>query len=83
MKYTVLVVGLMVTVNTFAGLITFDLKDDPSVYSLLDNQVSGSVTNSGLIVTLTASEGELNRAIAGFGINGPGTDDTEGLNSNQ
>lgn len=83
MKYAVWFVGLTCTFNAFAGLVTFDLLGDPSVYSLLDNQVSGSVTNSGLIVTVTASDGVLNRTSSGFGVNGAGTDDTDGLNAGQ
>lgn len=83
MKYTVWFVGLMCTFNAFGGLITFDLLGDAAVYSLLDNQVSGSVTNSGLIVTVTASDGVLNRTDSAFGINGPGTDDTDAFNAGQ
>ena len=83
MKYAVWFVGLTCTFNVFAGLATFDLHGDASVYSLLDNQASGSVTNGGLVVTLTASDGVLNRTSLGFGINGAGTDDTDGINAGQ
>ena len=83
MKYAVWFVGLTCTFNAFAGLVTFDLLGDSSVYSLLDNESSGSVTNSGLVVTVTASDGVLNRTSSGFGVNGAGTDDTDGLNAGQ
>lgn len=83
MKKAVFVAGLMCVVNSFAVLIDFNLKDDASVYSLLDNQGSGSVTNGGLIVTFTASDGVMNRTTSGFGINGAGTDDTDALNAGQ
>ena len=83
MKYAVWFVGLTCTFNAFAGLVTFDLLGDASVYSLLDNQLSGSVTNSGLVVTVSASDGVLNRTSSGFGLNGAGTDDTDGLNAGQ
>jgi len=73
----------MSAVNVMAGLITFDLKDDAAVYALLDDKASGSVTNTGLIVTLTASDGVMNRTSSGFGVNGTGTDDTDGLNAGQ
>ena len=76
-------VGLGFAVNTFGSLITFDLFGDFPTYSLLDNQASGSITNGGLIATLTASEGVLNRTAGGFGINGVGTDDTDALNAGQ
>lgn len=83
MKKTVSAIIIMSAVNAMAGLITFDLKDDAAVYSLLDNQASASVTNNGLAVTLTASDGVMNRTSLGFGINGPGTDDTDALNAGQ
>ncbi len=72
-----------VTTSTFATLVDFDLRNNVAIYSVLDNQSSGAVTNGGIIATLTASEGTLNRTVDGFGINGPGTDDTDALNSNQ
>ena len=83
MKNSVLVVGLMCAVNSFAVLVNFNLKADALVYSLLDNKGSGSVTNGGLIVTLTTSNGVMNRTTSGFGINGAGTDDTDALNAGQ
>ena len=83
MKKSVVVLGMMFAVNAFSSLLSFNLKDDAAVYGLLDNKVSGSVTNSGLIVTVTASDGVLNRTSSGFGVNGAGTDDTDALNSGQ
>lgn len=77
------VVFLGVAANTFGSLVTFDLLGDPAIYTQLDNQGSGSVTNGGLIATLTASEGVLNRTTGGFGINGVGSDDTDALNTGQ
>ena len=77
------IIGLGFAVNTFGSLVTFDLLGDFPTYSLLDNQASGSVTNGGLIATLSASEGVLNRTAGGFGINGVGTDDTDALNTGQ
>jgi hypothetical protein len=79
----VAMVCLGVAANTFGNLIAFDLFGDPAIYSVLHHQVSGSVTNSGLIATLTASEGWLNRSTAGFGINGVGSDETSALNAGQ
>ena len=69
--------------NIFASLIVFDLLGDPAIYSKLDNSASASVTNGGVLATLTASEGVLNRTASGFGINGVGSDDTEALNLGQ
>jgi len=83
MKKLVVVIGMMFAVNAFAGLVSFDLKNDAAVYGLLDNKMSGSVTNGGLIVTVTASDGVLNRTASGFGVNGAGTDDTDALNADQ
>jgi hypothetical protein len=74
---------MMCAVSSFASLINFDLKDEISIYSVLDGKVSGSVTNSGVIVTVSASDGVLNRTASGFGINGTGSDDTDALNSGQ
>jgi hypothetical protein len=70
-------------VNSFGSLATFDLLNDSAVYSVLDNQMSASVTNGGLVATLTASDGVLNRTSLGFGVNGSGTDDTDGMNAGQ
>ena len=75
--------GLGLAANTFGGLILFDLSNNPDIYLLLDNKASGSITNGGVIATLTASEGMLNRTTSGFGINGIGTDDTDALNADQ
>lgn len=83
MKKVAFVVGFMCAVNAVAGLLGFDLKGDAAVYGLLDGKVSGSVTNSGLIVTVTASDGVLNRTSSGFGTNGAGADDTDALNVGQ
>ncbi|MDF7825405.1 hypothetical protein P4B35_15370 [Pontiellaceae bacterium B12227] len=59
--------------------VVFDLLDDSAIYSVLDDQPSGLVTNGGILATLTASEGVLNRTQDGFGINDPYTDDTDAL----
>lgn len=83
MRKTAMCVGVMLAANVFADVLSFDLKGDAAVYGLLDDKMSGSVTNSGLIVTVTASDGVLNRTTSGFGVNGLGTDDTDGLNSGQ
>ncbi len=85
MKKTLLIAMVVAgfTASTFASLIVFDLLGDPSIYSELDNLASASVTNGGLVATLTASEGVLNRTTDGFGINGIGTDDTDALNLGQ
>jgi hypothetical protein len=83
MKKAVCVAVLMCVVDSFGTIMDFNLKDDESIYSLLDNKASGSVTNSGLIVTFTSSAGNMNRTSGGFGINGPGTDDTDALNAGQ
>lgn len=82
-KAWVLMGAVVVAVQVQASLISFDLLGDPAMYSALDDLVSGSVTNGGVIATLTASEGVLNRTADGFGINGPGADDTNELNLNQ
>ena len=74
---------LILSVVARAELVTFNLQSDSSVYSILDEQATGSVTNAGVIATLSASEGVMNRTTSGFGINGPGSDDTDALNSNQ
>ena len=81
--YSIAVVGAGFVMNTFAGLATFDLLNDSAIYTVLDNQASASVTNNGIIATFTASDGELNRTSSGFGVNGAGTDDTDGLNAGQ
>ena len=83
MKKEILVTGLLCAVSSFAEIIHFNIKDDPSIYGILDNKAVGSVTNDGLIVTFAASDGNLNRTSSGFGINGAGTDDTDGLNAGQ
>jgi len=75
------VIGL--AASSFSSVIVFDLLGDSSLYSLLDDRSSGSVTNSGLAATLSASDGVLNRTTDGFGINGIGTDDTDALNLGQ
>jgi hypothetical protein len=82
-KFALLAAALLVAIDGRAGLVGFDLKNDSSVYSRLDDRASGSVTNNGVIVTLTASDGVMNRTASGFGINAPGTDDTDALNSGQ
>jgi hypothetical protein len=66
-----------------AEMVTFELLGDETLYSLLDNKPFGSITNGGVVATLTASDGILNRTGSGFGINGIGSDDTDALNSNQ
>lgn len=83
MRKVLIIAGLLYAAGCCAEVLTFDFKGDASLYSLLDNQPSGSVTNGGLIVTLTASDGTLNRTSSGFGVNGAGTDDTDGLNAGQ
>lgn len=83
MKYRMIIAGLLVAVTSFAEMITFNLIDDAGIYTSLDNKASGSVTNGGVIVTVTASEGNLNRTSSGFGINGAGSDDTDGFNAGQ
>ena len=71
-------------IHSWGALVTFDLLNDSSLYTLLDDQASATVTNQGIIVTLTASDGVLNRTVDGFGINGSDTgDDTDALNKNQ
>lgn len=65
-------------------LVTFELLDDPTIYLNLDNLTTGSITNGGVVVTLTASDGVLNRTGSGFGVNGTATTgDTDALNANQ
>lgn len=83
MRTGILVVGLLTGLCASAEIITFNLANDPAVYLNLDDQISGSVTNGSLIVTITASEGVMNRTTSGFGINGEGTDDTDGFNAGQ
>jgi hypothetical protein len=83
MKKVILVAGLLYVGSSFGEIINFNLKDDPSLYDFLDNKAVGSVTNGGLVVTLSASDGSLNRTSSGFGINGVGTDDTDALNAGQ
>jgi hypothetical protein len=83
MKKGILVAGLLYAVSSFAEIINFNIKDDPSIYDLLDNKAVGSITNDELIVTFAASDGSLNRTSGGFGINGVGTDDTDALNAGQ
>lgn len=83
MRKTAMCVGVMLAANVFADVLSFDLKGDAAVYGLLDDKMSGSVTNSGLVVTVTASDGVLNRTSSGFGVNGAGTDDTDALNIGQ
>lgn len=63
--------------------VVFDLLSDSALYSILDDQASASVTNGGIIATLEASDGEMNRTASGFGINGVGSDDTDALNLDQ
>ena len=79
----VVLVGMGFAANSFGSLVTFDLLNDSTIYSVLDNQASASVTNGGIIATLTASDGVLNRTSLGFGMNGSGTDDTDGMNAGQ
>ena len=83
MKKIILVAVLLYAVSSFAEIINFNLKDDPSIYELLDNEAEGSITNDALIVTFAASDGNMNRTASGFGVNGAGTDDTDGLNAGQ
>ena len=85
MKKRVLTITLIwgCTLHLFAAVVQFDLKDDASLYQYLDDQSSATITNSGIIVTLTASEGVLNRTTSGFGVNDSGTDDTDALNQGQ
>ena len=83
MKKVILVAVLLYAVSSFAEIINFNLKDDPSIYELLDNEAQGSITNDALIVTFAASDGNMNRTASGFGVNGAGTDDTDGLNAGQ
>jgi hypothetical protein len=83
MKYIAFGAGLLIAVNSMAGLINFDLRNDPELYSKLDERSVGSVTNTGLVATFTASDGVLNRTASGFGVNGTGTDDTDALNTGQ
>ena len=71
------------SVSAFSDSINFDLLGDSAIYSHLDNQSTAIITNNGLIATFTASEGVMNRTTSGFGINGPGSDDTHGLNTSQ
>lgn len=75
---------LLSTVRFASGsLVAFELLNDSTIYSRLDGQPFGSVTNSGIIATLTASEGVLNRTSTGFGVNDSGSDDTDALNLGQ
>ncbi len=83
MKKAICVAVVGFAVNGFAGLITFDLLNDTTIYSVLDEQASASVTNGGIIATLSASDGVLNHTASGFGVNGAGSDDTDGLNAGQ
>jgi len=85
MKKSILAITIswMCLFHASAAVVQFDLKDDANIYTALDNQSSATVTNAGIVVTLTASEGVLNRTTSGFGINGPGTDDTDALNQGQ
>ena len=85
MKKIILLViaGIWFAGRSQASLVVFDLLGDSAIYSVLDDQASASVTNGGVVATLTASEGVLNRTTSGFGINDPGSDDTDALNSNQ
>jgi hypothetical protein len=77
-------VCLGVAANTFGNLITFDLFGDPAIYSLLDDQVSGSITNGGLVAMFSTADGEMNRTGSGFGINAFASgDDTDGLNTGE
>lgn len=73
----------MVPGKGWSDMVVFDLLEDSSIYSLLDDKVTGSVTNGGIVATLTASEGVMNRTTDGFGVNGEGTDDTDALNLGQ
>ncbi|MDZ8117322.1 hypothetical protein [Pontiella agarivorans] len=63
--------------------VVFDLLGNSAIYSVLDGQSTASVTNGSLIATLSSSEGTLNRTASGFGMNGPGSDDTDALNLDQ
>ncbi|MCF7817787.1 MAG: hypothetical protein K9M54_07880 [Kiritimatiellales bacterium] len=79
----VTLVGLGLVTSSFSNLVVFDMLDDPAIYLALDGKATASVTNGGVVVTFTASEGVLNRTASGFGINGPGADATDALNLGQ
>ncbi|MDF7799802.1 hypothetical protein P4C99_10015 [Pontiellaceae bacterium B1224] len=84
MKYLHIILLLVaLPIIGIADVVQFQLLDDAAIYTVLDDQASGTVTNGGIRVTLVASSGELNRTTSGFGINGPGTDDSDALNLDQ
>lgn len=86
MKKTVCiaVVFLGIAANTFASLVTFDLRNDSDVYTPLDNQTTGSATKGGVVATFSTADGEMNRTGNGFGVNAFASgDDTDGLNTGQ
>jgi len=59
--------------------VTFNFAEDEDLYGALDNQADPiTYTNSGLVATFTASDGEMNRTIDGFGLNATNfLDDTD------
>ncbi len=80
----IVMVCLGVAASTFGNLITFDLLGDSAIYLLLDDQVSGNVTNGGLVAMFSTADGEMNRTGSGFGINAFASgDDTDGLNTGE
>lgn len=62
-------------------LITFDFAGDAVLYAMLDDQSAAvTVTNSGLVATITPSEGAMNRTADGFGVNATNlVDDTDAI----
>lgn len=76
-------VWLVLSMALFPGFgnadVVFDLLGDSTIYNQLDGESSSSVIKGGYGATLMASEGTLNRTASGFGINGPGADDTDAL----
>lgn len=85
-KVMVIAAGISLLAGVLhADVVTFDFRNNADLYAALDDKAGPvSFTNSGLVATFSASEGEMNRTGSGFGINGvSGSDDTDAFDAGE
>lgn len=81
--FALMITALLFTHAARADLITFDFRNDPDVYGLLDEKASDTaVSLSGVTATFSPSTGDtLNQTTKGFGVNAAASgDDTDAFN---